>query len=185
VLGVRFNGWLSPDDLYLSATGKFSDAEIGNGKVVTLTSTYGGSDRNNYEITGQETTTASILAVATLTPPPPIVEAPIITTALGVLVEYVVAETEQSTGVISAVIPQSVLSLGTMFTIPLPEDVQAAMGAGGPDSITLDGGDPLPPWLKYDIEEKVFKVNGATSESLPVKVILKSGDRSWTVEITS
>ena len=187
ITGVVFNGWITPDDLYLSASGTFNNPDIGNGKLVTLTTTYGGIDRNNYTITGQETTTASILSVESLAPIQPVVQSPIITSALGLVVEYRTAATETSNGVIFAVVPQAILDSGAMFTIPLPEDVQAAMATGTPDSITLEGGADLPNWLTYDPETRSFKVDGASSGSLatPVTVVVRIGGKSWTVEITS
>ena len=194
--GVVFNGWISPDDLYLSATGKFSDPNIGTTKVVTLTTTYGGIDRNNYTIIDQATAIASILTAETLPPelplvplPPPVIlglQSPIITSALGLNVEYVAPPSDQSTGLIVVTIPQAVLTLGTTFTIPLPEEVQKVIAETGvPEAITLDGGAPLPNWLQYDPAARVFTVSGATAESLPVKVVLRIGNRIWTVEITT
>jgi hypothetical protein len=38
----------------------FADKNVGTGKTVTLTTTYGGADRNNYSITHQATSTANI-----------------------------------------------------------------------------------------------------------------------------
>jgi hypothetical protein len=53
-------GLVSGDTVTVSATGVFSDENVGTGKTVTLTSSYSGSDRNNYSITGQPTATANI-----------------------------------------------------------------------------------------------------------------------------
>ena len=195
ISGATFNGWITPDDLYLSATGKFSDPDIGNGKVVTLTTIYGGVDRNNYNITDQATTTASILAEALpdappLPLPPPVilggVQPPLFKSALGLIVEYVPIASGDGAGLIFVAVPQAALTFGTTFTIPLPEEVQQLIAdGGGAEVVSLDGGSPLPNWLKYDSATKVFSVDGATAGSLPVKVVLRIGDRSWTVEITT
>ena len=61
------SGWISGDQVGLSVTGAFSDAHVGAGKTVTLTSSYSGADAGNYTITDQASTTATITA-ATLTP---------------------------------------------------------------------------------------------------------------------
>ena len=68
VTGATFNGIVGSDVLTVAATGSFADVggvantakNVGTTKTVTLSSTYGGVDRNNYTITGQATTTANI-----------------------------------------------------------------------------------------------------------------------------
>jgi filamentous hemagglutinin family protein len=57
-------GWISGDDVTVSATGLFATKDVGTGKTVTLSSTYGGEDLANYTITDQATTTADITAKA-------------------------------------------------------------------------------------------------------------------------
>ena len=65
---VTFNGIISGDELTVSATGTFADAETGNGKTVSITNlTLGGASVGNYQLaaSGQQTeTTASITANA-------------------------------------------------------------------------------------------------------------------------
>jgi len=60
--GVNFDGKVSGDILGVaSVTGTFADPHVGNGKTVTLSSTtYNGNDRDNYTITDQASTRASI-----------------------------------------------------------------------------------------------------------------------------
>ena len=58
------SGWISGDNIGLSATGTFSDKNVANGKAVTLTSNYSGADAGNYTITDQASTTANITAKA-------------------------------------------------------------------------------------------------------------------------
>ncbi|NLD38765.1 MAG: filamentous hemagglutinin N-terminal domain-containing protein [Desulfatiglans sp.] len=53
-------GWLAGDTVTVSASGLFDNKNVGTGKTVTLTSTYGGADSGNYSITDQATTTANI-----------------------------------------------------------------------------------------------------------------------------
>ena len=40
--------------------GAFSNANVGTGKTVNITSSYSGSDVNNYSVTDQSSTTADI-----------------------------------------------------------------------------------------------------------------------------
>lgn len=63
-------GLVSGDNVTVSATGTFADKNANTSKVVTLSSSYGGADLSNYNITSQASTTANITAKAvTLTAP--------------------------------------------------------------------------------------------------------------------
>ena len=58
------SGLIAGDIVTVSATGTFADKNVTNGKAVTLSSSYGGADKNNYTITDQATTTANITPAA-------------------------------------------------------------------------------------------------------------------------
>ena len=68
---VTFNGIISGDELTVTSTGTFADAETGNGKTVSITNlSLGGADAGNYQLAkdGQQTaTTASITTTLTYT----------------------------------------------------------------------------------------------------------------------
>ncbi|WP_212784863.1 YDG domain-containing protein [Ferrigenium kumadai] len=68
--GAVYTGKLGADAVSVSATGTFADPNVGNGKTVTLTSTYGGADAGNYTITDQASTTANITSVSVPAAPP-------------------------------------------------------------------------------------------------------------------
>ena len=64
---LQANGMVAGDDVQVSASGNFrnagntaNDKNVGNGKTVQLSSSYSGTDVDNYSITGQASTTASI-----------------------------------------------------------------------------------------------------------------------------
>ena len=62
VSSASFTDLVDGDTVTVSATGTFSDKNVGTGKIVTLSETYAGTDRNNYTITSQDSTTANITA---------------------------------------------------------------------------------------------------------------------------
>ena len=64
IAGAVLGNLVAGDDVTMSATGAFADKNVGSGKTVTLSSTYGGADLGNYTVTGQASTTASISARA-------------------------------------------------------------------------------------------------------------------------
>ncbi len=55
---------VSGDTFTGSYTGAFSNANVGTGKTVTITSSYSGADAGNYSVTDQSSTTADISAKA-------------------------------------------------------------------------------------------------------------------------
>ena len=58
--GATFTGLVAGDNVTVNATGSFADKNVGNGKAVSLRSTYGGADVGNYFIFVQPSTTANI-----------------------------------------------------------------------------------------------------------------------------
>jgi filamentous hemagglutinin family protein len=68
--GAVLTGKIGGDTVTVSATGAFADKNVGVGKTITLSSSYGGADAGNYTFTDQTSTTANITAKAvTLTAP--------------------------------------------------------------------------------------------------------------------
>ena len=61
---VSYGGLVSGDNLTGTYSGVFNNANVGTGKTVTITSSYGGADVNNYTITDQASTTADIFKKA-------------------------------------------------------------------------------------------------------------------------
>ena len=55
-----YGGLVTGDTFDGSYTGVFSNANVASGKTVTITPSYSGADVNNYSVTDQSTTTASI-----------------------------------------------------------------------------------------------------------------------------
>ena len=53
---VSYGGLVSGDTLTGTYSGVFDNANVGTGKTVTITSSYGGTDVNNYTITDQAST---------------------------------------------------------------------------------------------------------------------------------
>ena len=61
---VVYGGLVSGDTLTGTYSGVFDNANVGTGKTVTITSSYGGADVNNYTITDQASTTADVTTKA-------------------------------------------------------------------------------------------------------------------------
>ncbi|CAM4188485.1 YDG domain-containing protein [Comamonas aquatilis] len=58
--GANYGGLITGDDVGVIATGLFGDKNVGQGKTVTLSSSYSGADKGNYIFIDQASTTAAI-----------------------------------------------------------------------------------------------------------------------------
>ena len=58
---ISYSGLVEGDDFTGSYSGVFADANVGNGKTVTITSTYSGADAGNYTVTNQSSATGNIV----------------------------------------------------------------------------------------------------------------------------
>ncbi|NBW71087.1 MAG: hypothetical protein EBR32_06765, partial [Bacteroidetes bacterium] len=67
VSSASYTGLVDGDDVLVSATGLFSDKNVGTAKTVTLSSSYSGDDTGNYSITDQSSTTATIVQLSSVT----------------------------------------------------------------------------------------------------------------------
>jgi len=63
-VGATLTGLVAGDAVTVSASGAFTDKNVGAGKTVTLASSYSGTDAGNYVIADQASTTANIAAKA-------------------------------------------------------------------------------------------------------------------------
>lgn len=57
---IIYNGLINNDDISTSVIGTFDNKNVGDNKIVTLKSTYSGTDLSNYSIKDQLTTSANI-----------------------------------------------------------------------------------------------------------------------------
>jgi len=62
--GAVYTGLLGSDAVTVSASGTFTDKNVGTGKTVALSSSYSGADVGNYSITDQASTSANITPAA-------------------------------------------------------------------------------------------------------------------------
>ena len=58
---ISYSGLVDGDDFTGSYSGVFANANVGNGKTVTITSSYSGADAGNYTVTDQSSATGNIV----------------------------------------------------------------------------------------------------------------------------
>jgi len=86
-------------------------------------------------------------------------------------------------GMVSVELPAQIATPGMPFRFPLPAELSQA-AATTPVQVTLSNGAPLPSWLRYVPIEKSFVANSTPAGALPLEVLVRIGDRSWTVLIS-
>ncbi len=80
--------------------------------------------------------------------------------------------------------PEEFVQSSSAFIFSLPENVYSQLsGTMGSEYVSLQDGSPLPGWLQYDVQNKVFRAADVPPGAIPVTVIIKQGDSSWSVVI--
>ena len=80
--------------------------------------------------------------------------------------------------------PEEFVRSSSSFIFPLPENVHSQLLTSmGPENVFLQDESPLPGWLKYDVENKVFRATDVPPGAIPVTVLVKQGNLSWRVVI--
>ncbi len=80
--------------------------------------------------------------------------------------------------------PEEFVRSSSSFIFPLPENVLSQLsGSIGSENVFLIDGSPLPGWIKYDIQNKVFRATDVPPDAIPLTVLVKQGDLSWEVVI--
>ena len=195
------SGWIQGDQLLVSSGGVFDSPAAGTWNVA-LTSNYSGADVDNYIITDQLNTMATIKALVlppnTAKPVDPVTitvtGTPTLTTVSGLVIQYNNVPTQTETpagatisGEISVSVPVATLQTGASFTIPLPSDIQTAATTHGGETATLLDGTALPSWIKYDAESKTFRVSNAGQSELgtAVTVLLTINGETWDIVLST
>ena len=66
----------------------------------------------------------------------------------------------------------------------MPENVLSQLsGSMGSENVFLLDGSPLPGWIQYDIQNKVFRATDVPQGATPLTVLVKQGDLSWEVVV--
>ena len=85
-------------------------------------------------------------------------------------------------GAVSVSIPQAVIDSGNGFSFALPPALRDAV-ATGTVRITFQG-KGLPSWLRYSKATRtITATNGMPPGALPMQLLVRIGDRSWTMSI--
>jgi len=118
--GAVLIGKIAGDNITVSATGSFADANVGTSKTVALTNSYGGADAGNYTITHQASTTADITAAPAPT-----------TTSSTPMVQNTVTQVQASVRPPLATTQPMLLNLSPTITVAHTGENTATTSSGG------------------------------------------------------
>lgn len=85
-------------------------------------------------------------------------------------------------GRIAVRVPDSILASGNGFSFPLPKLLAEADDADEV-YVSLEGGKPLPSWLRYVAATKTFVATNPPADTLPFDVLLEIGGKRWTMTL--
>jgi len=196
---------IAGDELSLvNAGAAFADADAGDDKPIAVSGIRitGGADSGNYLLASDgASTTADITGplaagASTTWTLPPVLPRPLpaITPATPIALLDVTLPASFGFGlvervengrpaIVSVELPGQIVAPGMPFSFPLPAELSQAAGAA-PVQVTLSNGEALPSWLRYVPVEKSFVANSTPAGGLPLEVLVRIGERSWTVLIS-
>lgn len=87
-------------------------------------------------------------------------------------------------GIVTVSVPKETAMSGAGFNFPLPAQVVESGAANATVSVTTPSGEPLPGWLSFNAETKVFSASVVPDGALPVQVLVTIGDQRTIVVIT-
>ncbi len=102
--------------------------------------------------------------------------------ASGVKVQLVNAPTDEAPGLLTVEVPRDATATG--FSFGLPGALSDQVSASDTIVATKENGRPLPAWLQFDRAHLRFVATAVPARGLPLKVVLKIGNRSTTIQIT-
>ncbi len=200
--GVVFHGFVPGENISnsnLSGTLEYSGSSQGALESGMYVITPGGYSSSNYHITYADGQLTIISSVPTppewfLSSPPSSPPATLVEVNVGgktqsnerglpdlTSMEALSGNAPQETRVF---MPEEFVRSSSSFIFPLPENVHSQLLTSmGPENVFLQDESPLPGWLKYDVENKVFRATDVPPGAIPVTVLVKQGNLSWRVVI--
>jgi filamentous hemagglutinin family protein len=120
-------------------------------------------------------------ASATPTPAPTPTAA---VTSSGISISSINQATQQSSGLVSVLIPQSLSSAPAGLTIALPATViLQGQENTSPATASLLDNQPLPAWIRYDVKLNALVIDSAASAVFPLTVVLMVGGQSTVIQV--
>lgn len=89
----------------------------------------------------------------------------------------------QQSGIITVSVPKEMATAGSGFSFPLPAQVAEAAG-NNPIQVTTIAGEPLPAWLRFNAETRMFVATAVPDGAFPIQLVVTIGGTRTTVVIS-
>ena len=89
-----------------------------------------------------------------------------------------------ASGLVVVTVPQGLVDQGSVIKFDLPEQAKNAASSGGVTTITMLDGSPLPSWLNYNAEAKMFTATNIPQGMTELKVFIVVGGQGWEVDVS-
>jgi hypothetical protein len=105
--------------------------------------------------------------------------------SIGVSVSTVTSPTQQSTGLVSVLVPSGTTTAGAGLVIALPEAVtNNAQGADLSVSVSLPNNQPLPSWIRYDAQTNTLLTDAVPASAFPLTIVVTVGGQSTVIQVS-
>ena len=101
-----------------------------------------------------------------------------------ITVSVVRSPSVQQAGVIAVSLPKEMAVAGAGFSFPLPAQAMESASQNESVRVTLQNGNALPAWLKFNPESKTFTASGVPDGAFPIQLLLHVGTTNTTIVIS-
>jgi len=104
----------------------------------------------------------------------------------GIAVSLIRSASVAQTGVVSVLVPKDMATAGSGFSFPLPAQVANIAEAGNNVVISVStvSGQPLPSWLVFNPETRIFVASAVPDGAFPMQVAVRIGVRNTIIVIS-
>jgi hypothetical protein len=151
----------------------------------TATEKEADSDAKSTTSTASSTTANATTALATPAAAAPGSGSTSSGSQLGVRVTMLTTPTNQTSGMVTVVLPQGTAGNGSSLQIALPPAITArAQETNSPVTATLANNQPLPAWIRFDPGQKAFVIAADARATFPISVVLNVGSQRTVVVVS-
>jgi hypothetical protein len=89
----------------------------------------------------------------------------------------------RSAGLVSVLVPKSLLESGKSFGFPMPAEL-AALPGFDKAQLSMADGSPMPKWLAYNAAARSFSVSAVPAGALPVQLAVRIAGQRWALTLS-
>jgi hypothetical protein len=103
----------------------------------------------------------------------------------GVSVNTITSPTQQTSGLVSVLVPAGTTTAGSGLVIALPDSVTVNnQSADLSVSVSLPNNQPLPTWIRYDAQTKTLVADAVPASAFPLAIVVTVGGQSTLIQVS-